>query len=132
MPRVRIYDAALVTWALLWVVIAVLVAQDVRGLTDLSDTVVTSARALDQTAEALTTVEKTLNDIPFVPEIRDIEDLRRAVAATARDARVSARSSREHVERLSLLLGFSIALAPTLPVLAVYLPLRRTWQRGRR
>jgi hypothetical protein len=131
-PRVRIYDAALVTWAVLWIAIGVLVARDVTSLTQLSDTVVTSATALEQTSKALTTVQKTIDDIPFVPEIKDIEKVRRAVARTARQARRSGRESKKHVERLSYLLGVSIAVAPTLPVLAVYLPLRRTWRKGRR
>ena len=128
MPRIRVYDAAVATWAVLWLVVAVLVANDVRGLTELSDTVVTSATALDRTAQGLVSVQQTLDAIPFAPEIADIEELRRAVARTAREARASGRSSKEHVERLALLLGIAIAVAPTLPVLAIYLPLRRTWQ----
>jgi hypothetical protein len=130
MPRIRVYDAAVATWVILWLVIAVLVSNDVRGLTQLSDTVVTSSAALDQTARSLVTVQRTLDSIPFVPEIGDIEELRRRVARTAREARASGRASKEHVERLALLLGIAIAVAPTLPVIAIYLPLRRTWRRA--
>ena len=128
MPRVRIYDAAVATWALLWLVIGVLVSNDVRGLTELSDAVVTSSAALDQTGESLASVQRALEGVPFLPDVGEIEELRRRVERTAREARASGQSSKEHVERLALLLGIAIAIAPTLPVLAIYLPLRRTWR----
>ena len=130
MRSVRAYDAAIVTWAVLWAVIGLLVWDSVRGLGELSDTVVTSARALDQTEDALAQIEDTVEGLPFVGEIADLEKLRKSVRQTAREARASGRSSREDIRRLALLLGISVAVAPTLPAIALYLPLRRLWRRS--
>jgi hypothetical protein len=125
--RVLAYDLGLVVWAVLWIVVGVLVHNEVRNLAELSDPVVAAAAALEETAEGLNQVD----DIPFVGEVANLPRIEQRVRVAARTARASARESRESVRRLARLLGISIALVPTLPLLALYLPLRRDWRRRR-
>lgn len=119
----RLLDAAVLLWAAAWVVVGVLVAREVDGLTDLSRTVTAAGYALEEAGGALRSLER----VPFVGE--DVDDVGERTERAGASARVSGRSSRESIEDLSLLLGISIALAPSLPLLALYLPMRIAWSR---
>lgn len=125
--RVLAYDLGLVLWAALWIVIAVLVYRDVKSLAELSVPVVDAAVALEETAVGI----GSINEIPFLGEVANLPEIERRVREAARSARSSAAESHESVERLAWLLGLSVALVPTLPLLALYLPLRRDWRRRR-
>jgi hypothetical protein len=48
---VRVVDVALVAWTAVWLVIGLQVARDVRGLTQLSRTVVAGGRVLQVTGD---------------------------------------------------------------------------------
>ena len=121
----RIADVALVLWVAVWTVLAVVVYQEVRGLRDVSDTLVTTGRAVDRTGRAL----QDLEGVPFVGDrVRGYAvEVRRA----GRSAVKSGRSSRGHIDNLSVLLALAVGLVPTVPVLALYVPLRGAWRRGR-
>jgi len=138
-------DAAVVIWALLWSVVGVVVAQEVRQLEDLSDTVITAGEALEQTGEGLRGTSAGLREahralefvdsLPFAgPEIEEnlegaattLDGIAREVTVTARSAEASGRSSKETVDDLSVILGLAIAVIPTLTLLAAYAPLRST------
>lgn len=123
--RVAIYDVALVLWTAVWLVVGVLVYRDVRAMSELSDPIVDAAAALEETAQGLSQVD----DIPFVGEIANLPRIEQRVRVAARSARTSANESREHVARLAWLLGAAIALVPTLPLLALWIPVRRDWRR---
>jgi len=121
----RAGDAAVVLWTALWIGLAVLVYHEVRGLRDVSDTLVSTGMAVDSTGRAL----QTVGDIPFVGgRVRGYADqVRRAGHSAVR----SGRSSRDHIDTLSVLLAVMVALVPTAPVLALYFPLRRAARDGR-
>jgi hypothetical protein len=123
---VRVLDAVAVAWLALWIVLAVLVAREVRDLRGLSDTVVTAGVAVEQTGGLV----RTLGSIPFVGDrVAAVAD---QVEAAGRSAQLSGRESRQTTHDLSILLGLSIGLIPTLPLLGLYLPLRWTWTREAR
>lgn len=119
-------DAVLIVWTLAWGVIGWAVAQEVRGLADLSDTVATVGRAVEESGRSI----GEFDDVPFIGD--RISEPSAEIEDAGRSAQASGRSSRESVENLSVLLGVSIALIPSVPLLALYVPWRIALVRERR
>jgi hypothetical protein len=115
---VWVIDAILVLWVVAWIAIGLAVARDVRNLTALSDTVVRAGTAVGETGRAL----RALEGLPFVGD--RIGRVAGQVDAAATQAVRSGRESRDSVQSLSVLLGFSVGIIPTLPILAMYVPFR--------
>jgi hypothetical protein len=122
----RLLDAAVLLWAVGWIVVGILVAREVRALGELSETVVVAGEALGDAGTALASLE----GVPFVGE--DIREVGERTERAAESAGVSGRSSRESIDSLSLLLGIAIALGPSFPLVALYLPMRLAWSRDLR
>jgi hypothetical protein len=116
-------DVALLAWATLWIVVGFVVADRVRGLAEVSDTVA-------QVGRATTTVGETIRALPLVGG--SLEDPANEISAAGRDAVKSAHSARESARSTATLLGLSIALIPSLPVLVLYVPSRIAGIRERR
>src|SRR6266550_6056356 len=120
-------DGLVIAWIVLWIVMGSTVATQVRGLTSVSDTIVVAANTTDQTADALS----PLAQLPF-----GIGDQIRASQARIHDAaaqaRANARISRRSIEQLSGLLGWAIAVAPTVPIGVGYAAFRVIKARRRR
>ncbi len=121
-----IVDVLLMIWAVAWVAVGVQVAHEVDGLSRLSDTVATVGRAVDSSGQAL----ESIAGIPLVGD--RVRGPAARVREAGRSALASGRRSRESVHNLSPLLGFAVALIPTVPLLAIYLPLRVVGLRERR
>jgi hypothetical protein len=121
--RVLVVDILVLGWLLTWALIGIAVFHDVRKLATLSDTVSSAGTAVGETGRAL----HALESVPFVGD--RVAGIARRVDTAAEQAVRSGRESRATVHDLSLLLGISVALAPTVPVLAMYLPFRLS--RGR-
>jgi hypothetical protein len=119
----RLLDAFLVAWVIAWVVLALVVGREVRGLEDLSRTTVTAGQAVDSAGAAL----EALGRLPLVGA--NVRQLAEQARAAGRSAVESGRSSRDSIHDLSILLALAVALVPTLPLLALYLPLRVSWHR---
>lgn len=118
-PRTRrAIDVLLAIWVALWVVLGIRVASEVRGLADLSETVIRSGVAVTESAEAL----ESISDVPLVGGQLD-EAIERAREA-GESARASGRSSERSVQNLSVLLGLAIAIIPSLPIVGFYVPVR--------
>jgi hypothetical protein len=122
----HLLDAAVVVWCATWIWLGVAVAQEVGGLAGLSDTAGEVGQAVEQTGGAI----GTLSDVPLVGD--RVGEAGETVSEAGRSAVASARESRESVERTSTLLGMSIALIPTIPVVLAYLPRRLAARRTRR
>lgn len=118
-------DAAIAGWLIAWIVMGVQVGREVRSLGDLSDTAVLAGRAIEQTADVLDQIGR----IPIVGT--PVGDLADSIRQTGRSARQNGAASRDDVNDLSVLLGLSIALIPTIPLAAVWIPLRLRWRRER-
>ena len=116
-------DLLLLTWAALWIVVGIAVAHEVRGLAQISDTVAKVGRAT-------TTVGETIRTLPLIGG--SLGDPADEISAAGRDAVASAHSARESARAVSSLLGLSIALIPSLPVLLLYVPGRIAGARERR
>lgn len=116
--RIRVLDALVAFWVAAWIVIGIFVAIEVRGLRSLSNTLVRTGAAISQTADALGIV----NRIPLLGG--QVGSIQRQVKAAAASAASSGRSSRDDIGDLSILLGVSIALIPSVPIAGLYAPLR--------
>ena len=108
-------DAIVVVWTVWWLAAGVVVAQEVRGLAELSDTA-------GQLGRAVVTVGETVGSLPLIGE--QVSEPAREVRDAGADAIASARSGRASARRVGDLLGVSIAAIPSLPVLLFYLPAR--------
>ena len=119
-------DIVLIVWTVAWIVVGTRVSHEVNGLSNVTDTVVRTGTAIDSVAGAL----QSLESVPFVGGRLSgpIGNIRSA----GQSAIASGRSSRQSVHNLSPLLGFAIALIPTVPLLAIYVPLRVSGIRERR
>lgn len=116
-------DIIVVIWAVGWLGAGVLVAQEVRGLAELSDTA-------SQLGQAVVTVGETVQALPLIGA--QVAEPAGAVREAGADAVASARSARASARRVGVLLGVSIAAIPSLPVLLFYLPSRIGIARERR
>jgi hypothetical protein len=123
---IRLLDVCVALWLVLWIALAVLVAQEVRDLRQLSDTVVVAGTAVEDTGDLL----DSLRSVPFVGG--QAGDVAGQVRAAGRSAQASGLDSRSSIDDLSVLLALAIGLVPTLPLLALYAPLRIAWSRDSR
>jgi hypothetical protein len=140
----RTLDVSLGVWVVVWLVAAVVVASSIRQLEDSGAAVVTAGDGLEETSAGLRRAAGGLHEtadalgaideLPFVPgnpgvaverTAADVERFAVRVRATADDARVAGRDAQDSARTLAIVLGLAIALVPTLPIVALYLLLRR-------
>ena len=141
---IRTLDIALGVWVLVWLVAAVVVAVSIKQLEDGGAAVVTAGDGLQETSAGLHRAAQglhetadalgALDDLPFVPgnpgravdrTADDVERFGVRVRVTARDARIAGEDAQQSARVLAIVLGFAIALIPTVPIVAFYLLLRR-------
>ena len=111
-------DVALAIWVTAWIVLAVLIGRELQGLGDLSDTVGSVGRAAEASGAAL----GLLGNVPVIGGAIDFpaDQIREA----GRSAQASGESSRQNIDALTALLAPAIALMPSIPIVALYLPAR--------
>jgi hypothetical protein len=120
---IRFLDVVLILWTAGWIALGLALGHQVRGLAKLSDTVEAAGSTLDRAGHQL----NTLRGLPFVGNrIQEVGD---QLTLAARSAAESGRTSRGNIASLSVLLAVAIAVAPTVPLIAIYVPLR--WSRIR-
>lgn len=118
-----VIDVALLLWTATWLWMGVAVAREVRGIGDVGDTVA-------RLGVAVTEVGGVVSELPLIGD--QVAEPAEAVTAAGREAVASSRGARESADRVSLLLGLSIALIPSSPVLLLYIPRRLAIRRERR
>ena len=107
------------TWCALWLVIGAWTGYELWQLSDIGPTVAESGRALDSVGSAL----ESLGSVPVVGDRTG--ELGVEVRANAEQIVADAIEARGAIRRLAVLLGVTIALVPSVPVLAAYAALRR-------
>jgi hypothetical protein len=123
---IHVLDVAVLVWVAGWIVLALFVGREVRDLRELSDTVVLAGVAVEDTGGLL----ESLGNVPFIGG--QVGDVASQVREAGASARVSGAEARDSTDDLSVLLGLSIGLIPTLPLLGLYAPLRLAWTRESR
>lgn len=101
-------------WCALWLVVGVWTGYEVWQLSSLSATVGDSGRALDEAGQAL----ESVGQVPVVGDTT--EELGTRIRTNAADIVRSAGQAGESIRRLSVLLGLTIAVVPTVPVVVGY------------
>jgi hypothetical protein len=107
----RALDAALAVWTLAWIALGVVVGAQLQGLADLSETVSQVGVAVEDSGEVF-------GGLPFVGALAD------QIQEVGRSAQDTAQSSQDNIDALTALLAPTIALLPSLPLLALYIPAR--------
>jgi sensor c-di-GMP phosphodiesterase-like protein len=121
---VRLIDVALVTWVIAWIGLGVAIGIEMHRLADLSNTVSVDGRAIDSVGTSLT----SLSDLPVVGNVAARAG--RQAQQAGQSAITSGQSSKVAIGMLSVLLAIAVALLPSVPMLAVYVPWRLNRQRG--
>ena len=140
---IRVVDIALAAWVVVWLVAAVAVYRSIEDLEDGGRAVVKAGEGLEETSEGLVRAGRgihqtadalnALGDLPFVSgnpgeavgrTADDVDRFAVRVRAAARDARITGTNAQDSAQTLAVVLGLAVALAPTLPALALYLLLR--------
>ena len=116
--RLLALDLILALWAALWLALGIQVAREVDGLKELSSTIRTTGGAVESAGQAL----QSLDSVPLIGS--RLGEPAQRIQEAGRSARASGRSSRDSIEQLSVLLGLAVAVVPSLPLLAFYLPSR--------
>ncbi len=115
---VRLADGMVTFWLVLWLVVGAWSGYTVWQASATGDTITTSGRALGSAGKAL----QSVGQVPVVGATTG--DLGDQIAATAVEITARGQTIKGDLRRLSILLGLSIALMPTTPVVGLYLPLR--------
>ena len=111
-------DLLMVLWVTGWIFVAVRVGFDVRSLGHLPGTLRSAGRAVETTGSGLA----SLGHLPFVGH--SLAAIGHRVSRTGRSTELTAASTGNSIDQLSVLLPIVVALLPLVPVLVVYLPLR--------
>lgn len=122
----RVLNVAIAIWAAFWIAVAAYTAYEVAALRTLSHTIVKAGAATVSTGHALS----ALSQIPFVGG--KLGSLAAQTIAAGVSARASGGSVATTIDQLAVLLGIAIGLIPTIPLLALYVPLRLSWRRDRK
>lgn len=117
--RADLWSGVLGTWCALWLVVGAWTGYELWQLAYLGATVAESGQALDSAGSAL----ERLGSVPVVGDAT--AELGAEVRANAADIVVGAAEAQESMRRLAVLLGLTIAIVPTVPVLALHAAVRR-------
>jgi hypothetical protein len=118
-------DMLLLAWVILWVWVGVETAQRVGSLRSLGDGVVSAGQATSDVADAI----GGLADLPVIGSAFDaVADAIGGVGDATTDLGTSGQRA---VDRSAALMGWALALAPTVPFLAIWVPVRVARERER-
>lgn len=123
---VSLIDGLAAFWLVLWLVVAGATASQVWQLSAVSDSANVSAGAVNRAGQALS----NLSDLPVVGGT--VGEVGTDIRSAATDIARQAEETRSTFHRLSVLLGLSLFLIPTAPVLGFYLPMRLRRRRAAR
>ena len=116
--ELRITDALVVAWVVLAVILGVMLGKEVHRLGQYGDSLNRTANALDQSADGLEIISK----VPLIGgKVGNVVD---DLHATAVSIRESASRTQDAAYRMSYLLAIALAVLPTAPLLAFYVPHR--------
>lgn len=123
---VRLLDGLVMFWLVLWIVVGVWSGIVIWQVSDLGDTITNSGDTLGVAGKALT----ALGQVPVVGD--SAGQLGAQVAASSADIAARGGEIKSQLRELALLLGVSIVMMPTTPVVGLYLPLRIARRREQR
>lgn len=124
--RIRTLDVVVLLWVVAWIGMGIYVGRDIRQLTQVPRTAASTGRVLGDVAASL----RHLAGLPLVGS--QVAPLAARAGAEARSIQETGRTTDESIRELSVLLGIAVAVAPTAPLLALFVPLRVSQEREAR
>lgn len=118
--RAHRYDAVVALWVALWLVVGAWTTVEVWRLSDVTTTVAHSGEAIDRAGSAL----QSLRPVPVVGG--NVAELGDQVVANGQEVVRNAGQAHASFRRLAVLLGFALALIPSVPVVLLHLHVRRS------
>jgi len=118
-------DVLVLTWTVVWIALGIVVGTFVARLGVVGEGLEGTGRAVGRAGDAV----GRLSDVPIVGE--GFSGLATEIRDVGRETVADGRSLAADVDRLAWLIGGSLALAPTLPILAVWIPPRVARERER-
>ncbi|MBA3989478.1 MAG: hypothetical protein H0X54_00325 [Propionibacteriales bacterium] len=115
---IRVLDGLVIFWLVLWLFIGAWSAVTIWHVGDIGDTISNSGRALETAGTALTKV----GSVPIIGD--EAGELGNEVVTTAADVASRGQEVKGQLRQLAVMLGLSIIVMPTTPVVGMYLPLR--------
>ncbi len=118
-------DLLVVLWTVAWLLLGIAVGTFVGRLDAVGDGLEDAGRAIGRAGEAV----NELSDVPVVGG--GFAEIAQRIDEIGRNTAENGRSVKEDVHSLALLIGAGLALGPTLPVLALWVPPRLSRERER-
>jgi hypothetical protein len=121
--RIRLMDAAVVVWIVVWVLLAVFVGRAIWNVGGIADPVIRNAGGLSKTAQGL----ERLRSVPLIGGA--LGGAAGGLSGAADRTRSEAQAVKDRIHGIGLVAGLLIALGPVFVALVFYLPLRMPWRR---
>jgi hypothetical protein len=118
-------DLLVVLWTAAWLVLGIAVGTFVERLGAVGDGMENTGRAIGRAGDAI----DQLSDVPLVGE--GFATIAQEIQGIGRETIENGRSVEDDVDSLALLIGAGLALGPTLPILALWVPPRVSRERER-
>jgi len=118
-------DLLVVLWTAAWLVLGIAVGTFVERLGAVGDGMENTGRAIGRAGNAI----DQLSDVPLVGE--GFATIAQEIQGIGRQTIQNGRSVEDDVDSLALLIGAGLALGPTLPILALWVPPRVSRERER-
>jgi hypothetical protein len=118
-------DLLVVLWTAAWLVLGIAVGTFVERLSAVGDGLQNTGRAIGRAGDAI----DQLSDVPLVGG--GFATVAQEIQEMGRDTVQNGRSIEDDVDSLALLIGAGLALGPTLPILALWVPPRVSRERER-
>jgi hypothetical protein len=118
-------DLLVVLWTVAWLVLGIAVGTFVERLSAVGDGLQNTGRAIGRAGDAI----DQLSDVPLVGG--GFATVAQEIQGMGRDTVQNGRSIEDDVDSLALLIGAGLALGPTLPILALWVPPRVSRERER-
>ncbi len=122
----RTWDGLILLWVVFWIAMGAAVAVAIWTMSGLADSAVESGRALDSAGK----VFEGLGQIPVIGE--GPGQFGTEVRQTAENIVVNGEQAGRSIHGLSILLGVTVAVLPSIPVVGFYLPMRLALRRDTR
>jgi hypothetical protein len=119
-------DVLVLLWTVAWIVLGITVGTFVERLGAVGESVEGAGHAIHRAGDAV----GRLSEVPLVGE--GFEAVANEIRTIGDETVQNGRSVEQDVDTLALLIGVGLAVGPTLPVLAVWIPPRMSRERERR
>ena len=121
--RLRLYDGLVAFWVALWLVVGGWIGLRIWQFAEVADSVADSGRAISSAGSVIA----AFGDVPVIGQVPG--QLGARIEATGRSVAAQGAANADRTRQTAILLGLAIALAPSVPIAALYFVSRRGYVR---